>query len=86
MFNQGEIQIMRDAEMGPVFFGETLIGSDTPNLIYMLSAANEDEHKQHWQAFLKHPDWKRMSQMEEYKDTVSKIENWFLKPTKFSDF
>ena len=86
MFNKGEIQIMRDADMGPVFFGETLIGADCPNLIYMLSASDEDAHKQHWQAFLKHPDWKRMSGMEEYKDTVSKIENWFLKPTPFSDF
>jgi len=84
MFNKGEIQIMRDADMGPVFFGQTLIGADAPNLIYMLSADDEESHKKHWQAFLKHEDWKRMSKMEEYKDTVSKIENWFLKPVKFS--
>ena len=37
MFNDGEIGIMKDAGMGPVFFGETLIGPQQPNLIYMLS-------------------------------------------------
>ncbi len=84
MFNEGEIQIMVDAKMGPVFFGETLIGNDVPNLIYMLSASDEDEHKEHWQAFLKHPKWKEMSKMEKYKDTVSKIKKTFLKPTSYS--
>ena len=84
MFNQGEIQVMKDTGLGPVFFGETLVGKDVPNLIYMLSAANEKEHKEHWQAFVKDPRWKKMAKMERYKDTVSKIQNKFLKPTAYS--
>ena len=84
MFNKGEIDVMVDAKMGPVFFGETLAGKDVPNLIYMLSASNDKEHKEHWQAFLKHPKWKEMSKMERYKDTVSKIQSTFLKPTSYS--
>jgi len=85
MFNDGEIDVMRDVKMGPVFYGSTLVGSDCPNLIYMLSAANPEEHKVHWQAFLAHPKWDQMKKMEIYKDTVSGITNWMLSPTDFSD-
>ncbi|MEM9940701.1 MAG: NIPSNAP family protein [Planctomycetota bacterium] len=84
MFNEGEMQIMRDVDLGPVFFGETLIGPDVPNLIYLLSAKNQAEHKQHFQAFLKHPEWDRIKVLPQYKDTVSKIRRWFLTPTTFS--
>jgi hypothetical protein len=84
MFNKGEIQVMRDTKLAPVFFGETLIGSDVPNLTYMLSASNIDVHKEHWKAFMAHPEWNRMKKMPVYKDTVSKITSIFLVPTKYS--
>ena len=86
MFNEGEIQLMRDVKLAPVFFGETLIGQDVPNLVYMLSAENEEAHKQHFKDFLADPRWDEMKVLPEFKDTVSKIENWFLKPTDFSGF
>ena len=84
MFNEGEIDLMRDLEMGPVFYGETLIGPTVPNLVYMLSARNAEDHGKHWQAFIKSPVWAKMSKMEKYKNTVSKIVNWYLVPAKFS--
>lgn len=84
MFNDSEIQIMRDVNLGPVFFGQTLIGNDVPNLIYMLSGTDKAAHKQHFKDFLAHPEWKRIKDLEEYKDTVSKIQSWFLKPTAYS--
>ncbi len=84
MFNDGEIQLMKDVELGPVFFGETIAGSDMPNLVYMLWAVNEEDHKKHWKAFLDSPRWKAMKDLPQYKDTVSKIQNWFLKPTSYS--
>ncbi|MFK7766347.1 MAG: NIPSNAP family protein [Mariniblastus sp.] len=84
MFNDGEIQIMRDTKLGPVFFGETLIGPDVPNLVYMLSSKDSVSHTSHWKAFLNHPEWKRIKNLEIYKDTVSKIEKWILKPTSYS--
>lgn len=84
MFNSGEIQVMRDVEMAPVFFGEALIGDDVPNLAYMLSADNMEAHKAHWKAFSAHPEWNRMKVMEKYKDTVSKITSLFLIPTSYS--
>ena len=84
MFNSGEIQIMRDVKMAPVFYGETLIGRDVPNLIYMLSASDLAAHQAHWKAFSAHPEWTRMKRIPKYKGTVSKITNWMLAPTEFS--
>ena len=84
MFNSGEIQLMKDVEMAPVFYGETLVGPRVPNLIYMLSATDEQAHQKHWKAFLGHPEWDRMKGLEKYKDTVSKIDKWFLRPLNFS--
>lgn len=84
MFNNGEIQLMKDVELGPVFFGETIVGADMPNLVYMLWAKNEQEHKNHFKAFLDSERWKGMKDLPQYKDTVSKIRNWFLKPAPYS--
>lgn len=84
MFDEGETQIMRETGLGPVFFGEVLVGHDVPNLTYMLSSSDRETHKKSWEAFLAHPDWVRMKAMERYKDTVSKIANWFLVPTSYS--
>lgn len=84
MFNEGEIDIMRDVKLAPIFFGETLIGPDVPNLVYMLSATDEESHGQHWKDFLAHPEWIRIKEIEEYKGTVSSIKKWMLKPTSYS--
>ena len=85
MFNNGEIQLMREVGLGPVFFGETLIGSDVPNLVYLLSAESNEQHQEHWKTFLAHPTWDKLKNMEQYKDTVSRIQNWFLVPMEYSD-
>jgi hypothetical protein len=84
MFNSGEVQLMRDTQLAPVFFGEALIGDDVPNLAYMLSAPDMETHKAHWKVFGGHPQWQRMSKMPKYKNTVSKITNFFLTPTPYS--
>ncbi|MBN1292882.1 MAG: NIPSNAP family protein, partial [Candidatus Latescibacteria bacterium] len=84
MFNSGEMQVMRDTELAPVFYGEALIGDDLPHLAYMLSASDRETHKAHWAKFGDHPEWLRMKVMPKYKDTVSKITNFFLIPTAYS--
>ncbi|NQV23834.1 MAG: NIPSNAP family protein [Rhodopirellula sp.] len=81
MFNKGEIDIMREVQLGPVFFGETLISNDVPNLTYMLSAENEEDHQTHWKGFGPHPQWQILKKMDRYKDTVSKIISTKLVPT-----
>ncbi len=84
MFNKGEAELMQKVKLGPVFFGETLISDDVPNLTYMLSADDMESHKQHFKDFLAHPDWEQMKKIERYKDTVSKITSHFLIPTSYS--
>ncbi len=84
MFDNGEIDIMRDVDMAPLLFAELLVGADVPALVYILSAPDMEAHREHWQAFGGHPEWIRMRDMDYYKGTVSRIENVFLRPTAFS--
>jgi hypothetical protein len=84
MFNSGEIDVMRETGLGPVFFGQALVGPNLPHLTYMLSAEDQEAHKKHWDAFGKHPTWNKMKNDPQYADTVSKIANHFLVPTSYS--
>jgi len=84
MFNDGEIEVMKDVKLGPVFFGETLISNDAPNLTYMLSAPSEEAHGEHWGRFGKHPRWQELKKMQKYKGTVSKIRSIKLNPASCS--
>ena len=87
MFNVAqETQLMRDLKMGPVFFGECLSGHNAPNLTYFLSAESLEDSKAYWDVFRNHPRWQVMKNLPRYKDTVSKIESVFLKPTSNSDW
>lgn len=86
MFDDGETQLMRDTKLGPVFFGRTLSGPDSPNLIYIIGAESEEAHKEHWKAFKSSDGWKGMKDLPEFANTVSKIQNWVIKPTEFSQF
>jgi hypothetical protein len=84
MFDEGEIDVFRKTGLTPVFFGETLVGDLMPNLLYMLTFENMAERDAAWDRFRVHPDWKRMSAMERYKDTVSNISDTILQPASFS--
>ena len=86
MFNTGEIAIFRRAGLQPVFFGETLIGTKLPNLIYMLTFENMAAHDKNWGAFGSDPEWKKLSSTPGYTDPeiVTNISNLFLRPTAYS--
>jgi len=87
MFNQGgEIDIFKKLEFNPVFWGEVLIGSHMPNLMYMTTFSDMKSHDEHWKAFGATDEWKKLSGMEEYKNTVSKANPYLLHPTSYSDF
>lgn len=79
MFNSGEVPLMQDVGLSPVFFAQTLAGPQMPNLIYMVSGQNEAEHKKHWGAFFAAPEWKKLIGDPQYKDNVSRVINIFLK-------
>lgn len=85
MFNDGEIQIMKDVGLNPVFFAGTIAGPQMPNLIYMVSAENMEQHKEHWKAFGPNPAWKKMAADPKYKDNMTGIQNSFLKRTDASE-
>ena len=85
MFNKGgEIAIFLKTGLQPVFFGETLIGPQMPNLAYMVAFDDLAAREQAWDAFRGDPDWKELKAKEEYADTVSNITDIFLRPLPFS--
>lgn len=87
MFNQGgEIDIFTSLKFNAVFFGEVLTGSAKPNLMYMTTFTDMKSHDEHWKAFGDTAEWKRLSALEEYKNTVSSITRYLLRPTSYSDF
>jgi hypothetical protein len=86
MFNEGgETAIFKNVGSNAVFYGQVISGSAMPNLMYMTSYSDMKSNEDHWKAFRDHPDWKRLSGMEEYKNTVSHIDKWMCHPTDYSD-
>jgi len=61
MFDIGEIAIFRRVGLQPVFFGETLIGRNMPNLIYLLVYEDMAARDKQWSAFGSDPEWKKLS-------------------------
>ncbi len=87
MFNEGgEIGIFESIGANPVFYAKVIMGSQMPRLIYMTTYADMKSHDEHWVAFRNHPDWKRISGMEEYRNATSKTKAYLLHPTSYSDF
>ena len=85
MFNSGETDLMKEVGLCPVFFSRTLVGSQMPNLTYMLSGENRDEHNKHWQGFRDSPVWKKLTADPKYpSNDVSRIVSIFLKRTPAS--
>jgi hypothetical protein len=87
MFNQGgEVKLFESLNFNAVFFGEVLMGSHKPNLMYMTTFKDMATHNDKWKAFGDSPEWKKLSGLEEYKNTVSKANVNLLHPASYSDF
>lgn len=84
MFNEGELDIFYKTGLNPVFFGEVLVGQNLPSLSYMLVFRDVEERDANWEKFIAHPEWKSMSQMPKYANTVSQVNRTFLVPTEYS--
>jgi len=76
----GETAIFKKVGLNPVFFGKAIAGPKLPNLTYAVAFENEDAMRKGWQAFGRDPDWRKLSQDQTYKDTVSTITNMVLRP------
>lgn len=87
MFNEGgESKLFKTLKFSPVFFAEVISGSTMPNLMYLTTFADMPAHDAHWKSFGGHPDWKKLSAMDEYQNTVSHAVIRLLHPTDYSDF
>ena len=86
MFDDAEIKIFRRCGMLPVFFGETLIGRNLPNLTYMLAYDDLAARDKVWKTFGADPEWQRLRATPGLTDPeiVSNISNSILRPMAFS--
>jgi hypothetical protein len=81
MFDQGgEIAIFRRVGLHPVFFGRSIAGTRLPNLTYALGFDSPAAMDAAWTVFRKDPAWITLKDDPVYKDTVSTIINWILRP------
>jgi hypothetical protein len=86
MFHSGEFDLFKAAGFHNVFFGDTLVGTRTPSLTYMLSFNDLTELNAHWAAFGNNPEWKKLSADPKYafESIVSNITNLILNPLSCS--
>lgn len=86
MFNDaGEVELFKELEFNPVFFGEVLSSAHMPHLMYMITFSDTISQQQHWDAFRTHPDWIEMKEIERYLNTVSHITKYTMFPAEYSD-
>lgn len=87
MFNEGgEIKLFKKLDFNAVFYAEVVSGSTMPNLMYLTTFADMPTHDERWATFRAHPEWKALSALPEYQNTVSKSVKLLLHPTDYSDF
>ena len=84
MFDNGEIDVMKDLGMSPVFFGQAIAGPNLPHLRYITCAADLATHLANWKKFGSHPTWMKMKDDPQYKNNTSKNTARFLVPTSYS--
>jgi hypothetical protein len=85
MFDDGEITLMQDLGMSPVFFGQALAGPDLPHLSYLTGAPDLATHLANWDKFGRSPRWEEMRKLPAYADNVSKNTARFLAPRPYSE-
>lgn len=86
MFNEGgEVALFSRLSFNAVFYAQVLAGSKMPNLMYMTSFNSMADRDAHWNTFKDDAEWKKLSAMEEYKNTVSKNETILMHATAYSE-
>jgi hypothetical protein len=86
MFHNGEFDIFKRAGFSQVFYGDTLVGSRTPNLTYMIGFDAPTERDAKWKAFFSDPEWKKLSSNPKFafESIVSNVNNYILTPAPYS--
>jgi NIPSNAP len=84
MFESGEIPLMKQVGLAPIFYGRTIAGLNMPCLVYMTCGADLAAHKQHWHGFSSSPVWEKLKADPQYQDNVSRVISIMLKRTSAS--
>jgi hypothetical protein len=84
MFNDGEISLMQDLGMSPVFFGQALAGPNLRHLRFITCGSDLATHLGNWKKFGPDPRWVKMKDQPTYKDNTSKNTARFIVPTAYS--
>jgi hypothetical protein len=86
MFNDGgEVALFIRLNFNAVFYGTVIAGSRMPNLMYMTSFNSKEDRDAHWGVFKVDPEWKKLSAMPEYLNTVSKSDIILMHATNYSE-
>lgn len=85
-FTGGEIEVFAKCGIRPIFYGNTVVGPDMPNMIYLTPFESEAAREKAWAAFREHPGWKKLATdwMQKSGELARNIGNWILTPTGFS--
>jgi len=86
MFNVAEIDLFDKVGIHSVCYGEILSGTHMPALIYLTWHQDEAARNAAWDAFGKHPDWDRLKNDPEYKNTATNNIIKLLSPLPYSGF
>jgi hypothetical protein len=84
MFNDSEFKIFEEVGLPMVFFGENISGHQMPCLTYLLAFKDKAHHADAWSRFGPHPEWQRITKLEEYSDAMNDITRVFLTPLPYS--
>jgi hypothetical protein len=86
MFDEAEIAIFRRCGLQPVFFGETIVGTNLPSLTYLLAYDDMAARDKAWKAFGADPEWHKLRATPGLTDPeiVTNISNSILRPLPFS--
>jgi len=85
MFNAGEIDVMNDLGMSPVFYGQALAGRDLPHLSYFTGGPDIATHLANWKKFGGDPRWQKLRNDPFYANNTSKTgPSRFLAPKSYS--
>ena len=84
MFNDHEFTIFEEVGLPTVFFGHNISGDQMPCLTYLLAFKDMKAHQEAWARFGPHPEWQRITKLEEYANAMSDITRVFLRPLPYS--
>ncbi len=85
-FAGGEIDIFHKSGIHPVFYADTLVGPNMPNMAYLIPFENLGAREAAWAAFGSNPDWQKIrdDSIKRGGEIVRNITNLFLAPVSFS--